>query len=198
MYTIDIPTAVQCRIDIFVIVHHAFVSSSSEVTLWVIVKLDKKCIWDTHLCYDTITTQCSQTSFIYRSCLLIYHRQTSQFLSLACLYTCLNTFCMDVLMFYAFSETIQSYEKGLTPNPDILCNKHIKFGALFHHAVNELGADWLATGHYANLSYSRNGISVIYISIHSLQWLVTSNTQVFNEFSSNFSTFSTRNSLSMD
>lgn len=44
---------------------------------------------------------------------------------------------------YMFSE----YEKGRTPNPDVLCNREIKFDAFLKAAV-ELGADMVATGHY--------------------------------------------------
>lgn len=44
---------------------------------------------------------------------------------------------------YMFSE----YEKGRTPNPDVLCNREIKFDA-FWKAAQELGADYVATGHY--------------------------------------------------
>jgi tRNA (5-methylaminomethyl-2-thiouridylate)-methyltransferase (EC 2.1.1.61) len=44
---------------------------------------------------------------------------------------------------YMFSE----YEKGRTPNPDVLCNREIKFDA-FWEAARALGADFVATGHY--------------------------------------------------
>lgn len=47
---------------------------------------------------------------------------------------------------------VQGYEKGLTPNPDILCNKYVKFGPFFQHATERLGADAIATGHYAQNS----------------------------------------------
>ena len=40
----------------------------------------------------------------------------------------------------------------MTPNPDVLCNKYIKFGALHDYAINKLGADAVATGHYARTS----------------------------------------------
>lgn len=43
------------------------------------------------------------------------------------------------------------YEKGLTPNPCIECNKHIKFGALLQEALN-LGCDYIATGHYSRIA----------------------------------------------
>ncbi|XP_043092539.1 mitochondrial tRNA-specific 2-thiouridylase 1 isoform X2 [Puntigrus tetrazona] len=51
-----------------------------------------------------------------------------------------------------FSNLLREYEKGRTPNPDILCNKHIKFKHFYQHAVNTLGADAMATGHYARTS----------------------------------------------
>lgn len=47
-----------------------------------------------------------------------------------------------------FTHFLQEYRAGRTPNPDILCNKEIKFKAFFDHAQT-LGADWIATGHYA-------------------------------------------------
>ncbi|XP_045147784.1 mitochondrial tRNA-specific 2-thiouridylase 1 isoform X3 [Echinops telfairi] len=51
-----------------------------------------------------------------------------------------------------FSDFLNEYEKGRTPNPDVVCNKHIKFSCFFHYAVNSLGADAVATGHYARTS----------------------------------------------
>lgn len=50
-----------------------------------------------------------------------------------------------------------SYAKGETPNPCIMCNKHIKWGCLFNFAIKELNADYIATGHYANIK-NENGI----------------------------------------
>ena len=44
-----------------------------------------------------------------------------------------------------------SYKNGLTPNPCILCNKTIKWGVLFDYAINNLKADYIATGHYAKI-----------------------------------------------
>lgn len=46
------------------------------------------------------------------------------------------------------------YMRGSTPNPCIACNRHIKFEALLNKAV-ALGADYIATGHYARLNYCR-------------------------------------------
>ena len=45
---------------------------------------------------------------------------------------------------------IDSYKKGITPNPDVMCNKIIKFGLFFDKAIKE-GADFVATGHYAQI-----------------------------------------------
>jgi len=50
-----------------------------------------------------------------------------------------------------FEHFIAEYKAGRTPNPDILCNKEIKFKAFLDYAV-ELGADYIATGHYAQRS----------------------------------------------
>ena len=46
---------------------------------------------------------------------------------------------------------IDSYKKGITPNPDVMCNKIIKFGLFFDKAMKN-GADFVATGHYARIS----------------------------------------------
>lgn len=48
---------------------------------------------------------------------------------------------------FVFDEFVRDLKKGLTPNPDILCNREIKFKRFFDQAMN-LGADYLATGHY--------------------------------------------------
>jgi tRNA-uridine 2-sulfurtransferase len=49
-----------------------------------------------------------------------------------------------------FRHFLEQYEAGYTPNPDILCNKEIKFDIFLKRAM-ELGADYLATGHYARV-----------------------------------------------
>jgi tRNA-specific 2-thiouridylase len=49
-----------------------------------------------------------------------------------------------------FSPFLDGYRAGRTPNPDILCNREIKFKAFLEHA-RELGADLIATGHYARI-----------------------------------------------
>ena len=52
---------------------------------------------------------------------------------------------------YVFSSFLEEYKKGRTPNPDILCNKYIKFDSFFHFAM-EKGFDMVATGHYASVT----------------------------------------------
>jgi len=49
-----------------------------------------------------------------------------------------------------FTEFLAEYQAGRTPNPDVLCNAEIKFRAFLDHALT-LGADCIATGHYAQL-----------------------------------------------
>ncbi|WP_339228240.1 tRNA 2-thiouridine(34) synthase MnmA [Oceanobacillus sp. FSL K6-2867] len=49
-----------------------------------------------------------------------------------------------------FTYFLDEYKAGRTPNPDVMCNKEIKFKAFLDHAL-ALGADYLATGHYAQV-----------------------------------------------
>ena len=49
-----------------------------------------------------------------------------------------------------FEEFLSEHRKGRTPNPDILCNREIKFKSFLDYALN-IGADYIATGHYASL-----------------------------------------------
>lgn len=49
-----------------------------------------------------------------------------------------------------FSYFLDEYSKGRTPNPDVLCNREIKFGPFLEYAKS-LGADYIATGHYAKV-----------------------------------------------
>lgn len=49
---------------------------------------------------------------------------------------------------------IREYKLGRTPNPDVMCNKEIKFGVFFRRAVEE-GADFVATGHYAQVVFDK-------------------------------------------
>ncbi|MEC1179834.1 tRNA 2-thiouridine(34) synthase MnmA [Metasolibacillus meyeri] len=58
-----------------------------------------------------------------------------------------------------FTYFLEEYKAGRTPNPDVMCNKEIKFKAFLEHAMN-LGADYLATGHYARVE-QREGETVM-------------------------------------
>ena len=49
-----------------------------------------------------------------------------------------------------FAEFLREYQAGRTPNPDVLCNAEIKFKAFLDHAMR-LGAEHIATGHYARV-----------------------------------------------
>lgn len=50
-----------------------------------------------------------------------------------------------------FTQFLDEYKKGRTPNPDILCNKYVKFDAFFNYAMDH-GFDLVATGHYARVN----------------------------------------------
>lgn len=54
---------------------------------------------------------------------------------------------------YVFTSFLEDYKKGRTPNPDILCNKYIKFDAFLKFADDQ-GIDLVATGHYAKVDHS--------------------------------------------
>ena len=54
----------------------------------------------------------------------------------------------------------REYSLGCTPNPCIFCNQHIKFGLLLEKAL-EMGADYLATGHYARIKQSPGGYHLL-------------------------------------
>ena len=56
---------------------------------------------------------------------------------------------------YVIDYFTEEYLSGRTPNPCIVCNKHLKFDAMLK-AARELGAEKIATGHYARISYDEN------------------------------------------
>ena len=62
-----------------------------------------------------------------------------------------ETFHQNIVQFF-----IDGYSKGITPNPCMMCNRHIRFGALLEHAQS-LGAEFLATGHYARVRQAADG-----------------------------------------
>lgn len=57
---------------------------------------------------------------------------------------------------HVYEYMIHEYESGRTPNPDVLCNKFMKFGFLLNEAEN-LGCEYIATGHYARLKRDEHG-----------------------------------------
>ncbi len=59
-----------------------------------------------------------------------------------------------------FEHFLQEYQAGRTPNPDILCNKEIKFKEFLLQAET-LGADYIATGHYVAKGFAKNGESLL-------------------------------------
>lgn len=56
---------------------------------------------------------------------------------------------------------ISEYKSGRTPNPDIMCNKNVKFG-VFLKKARAMGADFIATGHYVKISNLKSQISNLY------------------------------------
>lgn len=59
-----------------------------------------------------------------------------------------------------FTDFLAEYKAGRTPNPDILCNKEIKFKAFLHYA-KQRGADTIATGHYARLRHDNGQVQLL-------------------------------------
>jgi len=53
-----------------------------------------------------------------------------------------------------FEPLLDNYANGVVPNPDVACNREIKFGALLEHCVRDLGCSHLATGHYARTRWN--------------------------------------------
>ncbi len=62
----------------------------------------------------------------------------------------------DVFQKGVIDPFIREYQNGRTPNPCIVCNRYVKWGAMLHRA-EEIGADYLATGHYARIRRLPNG-----------------------------------------
>lgn len=55
-----------------------------------------------------------------------------------------------------FKTFIEEYKKGWTPNPDVLCNKYVKFGAFLDYTLKNFDVDYIAMGHYANVLHDNN------------------------------------------
>lgn len=56
---------------------------------------------------------------------------------------------------HVFVSFLEEYKKGRTPNPDILCNKYVKFDAFLKYALDQ-GFDYVATGHYAQVDHQKD------------------------------------------
>jgi tRNA-specific 2-thiouridylase len=63
----------------------------------------------------------------------------------------------DVLAGRVMEPFIEGYRQGTTPNPCVLCNRFVKFGAFYDRAL-EMGADVVATGHYARTSHHNGNV----------------------------------------
>lgn len=59
-----------------------------------------------------------------------------------------------------FTYFLEEYKAGRTPNPDVMCNKEIKFKAFLDHAL-DLGADFVATGHYAQIEVQGDQVRLL-------------------------------------
>lgn len=55
---------------------------------------------------------------------------------------------------------VREYSLGRTPNPDVMCNRHVKFGVFFDEAIRQ-GADYIATGHYARVETGMSDSDVV-------------------------------------
>ncbi len=59
-----------------------------------------------------------------------------------------------------FTYFLDEYKKGRTPNPDVMCNKEIKFKAFLDYALS-IGADYVATGHYAQIRRENGKVELL-------------------------------------
>jgi tRNA-specific 2-thiouridylase len=66
---------------------------------------------------------------------------------------------------YVMDHYAASYQAGLTPNPCVECNRHVKWEALVRYARKHLGADYIATGHYAQIVKSPEGRTQIHRAV---------------------------------
>lgn len=60
-----------------------------------------------------------------------------------------------------FQYFLSEYKQGRTPNPDIFCNKYIKFECFLNYALENFNTDYIAMGHYAQVTSNSNGIKML-------------------------------------
>jgi len=65
-----------------------------------------------------------------------------------------------------FDHFLREYAAGRTPNPDVLCNREIKFGACLDY-MHRLGGSWIATGHYARVLHTDTGTHLLKAADHA-------------------------------
>ena len=68
--------------------------------------------------------------------------------------------CSDAYWDNVFTPFLRDLEAGTTPNPDVLCNREVKFSAFVDHA-RRLGAERVATGHYARVERTADGVRLL-------------------------------------
>ena len=68
--------------------------------------------------------------------------------------------CADAYWDNVFTRFVRDLERGTTPNPDVLCNREVKFAAFADHA-RRLGAERVATGHYARIDRGAGAIRLL-------------------------------------
>ena len=68
--------------------------------------------------------------------------------------------CSDAYWDNVFVRFIRDIERGMTPNPDVMCNREVKFSAFVEHA-RRLGATRVATGHYARIERTAGGVRLL-------------------------------------
>ena len=68
--------------------------------------------------------------------------------------------CSDTYWEKVFARFIRDIENGMTPNPDVACNREVKFAAFVEHA-RRFGAERVATGHYARLERTVDGVRLL-------------------------------------
>ena len=68
--------------------------------------------------------------------------------------------CADAYWDNVFSQFIRDIGRGMTPNPDVVCNREVKFSAFIEHA-RRLGAERMATGHYARIEHAADAVRLL-------------------------------------